>query len=83
MVLKAGPQNRDARFRFREYVVREARPSRTFGDDLRVGVMLPDSGITYYDVPPEYGVPGYRYTVLNGKYVLVDPSTNRVVEVVD
>ncbi len=78
-----GIMGRDARPRFREYVVRENRPSYTFGNDVRVGVMLPDTGVTYYEVPAEYGTRGYRYTVLNGRYVLVDPTTNRVVEVID
>lgn len=77
-----GILGRDARPRFREYVVRENRPSYTFGNDVRVGVMLPDTGITYYEVPAEYGS-GYRYTVLNGRTVLVDRTTNRVVEVID
>ena len=44
---------------------------------------LPDDGVTYYDVPPEYGVRDYRYTVVNGRTVLVDPRTHRVVEVVE
>lgn len=74
---------RDSRPRFREYVVRENRPSHTFGDDVREGVMLPDTGVTYYPVPSEYASRGYRYTVLNGRYVLVDGTTNRVVEVLD
>ncbi len=78
-----GILGRDARPRFREYVVRENRPSYRFGDDVRVGVMLPDTGVTYYEVPAEFGARGYRYTVLNGRYVLVDPATNRVVEVID
>ena len=78
-----GILGRDTRPRFREYVVRENRPSHTFGDDVRVGVMLPDTGVTYYEVPGDYGVRGYRYTVLNGRYVLVDPATNRIVEVLD
>ena len=78
-----GIMGRDARPRFREYVARENRPSHTFGNDVRVGVMLPDTGVTYYEVPAEYGTRGYRYTVLNGRYVLVDPTTNRVVEVID
>jgi len=38
--------------RFREYVVHERLPSYRYSDDFRVGVVLPESGVTYYDVLP-------------------------------
>jgi hypothetical protein len=34
-------------------------------------------------VPREYGVTNYRYTVVNDRPVLVDPSTHRIVQVID
>ena len=46
-------------------------------------MVLPEEGVTYYDVPPEYGVRDYRYTVVNGRTVLVDPHTRRIVELVE
>ena len=56
----------DDRPRFREYVIRERRPSYKYSDELRVGAVLPESGVTYYDVPAEYRAkPGYRYTHVN------------------
>ncbi|MDB5600452.1 MAG: hypothetical protein JWN71_2496 [Xanthobacteraceae bacterium] len=73
----------DTRPRFREYVVREQRPSYTYREDLRVGVELPSDGVTYYEVPKEYNAPQYRYTVVNGRTVLVDPRTRRVVQIVE
>jgi hypothetical protein len=69
--------------RFREHVVKEKRPSYTYKEDLRVGATLPSSGVTYYEVPSEYKVAKYRYTVVNNKTVLVDPGTHKVVEVID
>ena len=69
--------------RFREYVVRERVPSYRYDSDLRVGVVLPAEGVTYYDVPPEYHVTGYRYTYVNEHPVLVDPHTRRVVQIID
>ena len=48
-----------------------------------IGTVLPEEGITYYEVPAEYGVRDYRYTVVNGRTVLVEPRTRRVVEVID
>ena len=74
----------DDRPRFREYVVRERRPSYRYNEDLRVGVVLPDSGVTYYEVPPEYRAPaGYRYTVVNDRPVLIESRTRRIVEIID
>lgn len=73
----------DTRPRFREYVVREHRPSYTYSGDIRVGAVLPAKGVTYYDVPAEYGPRGYRYTVINDRPVIVESRTRRVVEVID
>jgi hypothetical protein len=73
----------DDRPRFREYVVREHRPSFVYREPVHVGVVLPERGVTYYDMPTEYRVrPGYRYTVVNDRPVLVDHS-RRVVEIID
>lgn len=69
--------------RFREYVVRERIPSYRYEQELRVGVILPEQGVTYYDVPAEYHVSGYRYTYVNDHPVLVEPRTRRVVEIID
>ena len=73
----------DDRPRFREYVVRERRPSYRYSDDLRVGVVLPEDGVTYYEMPPEYRAPNYRYTIVNERPVIVDPRTRRVIEIVE
>src|ERR1700723_2297329 len=73
----------DQRPRFRSYVVEQRRPSYQYSEDVRVGAVLPEAGVTYYDVPPEYGVRDYRYTVVNNRTVLVDPRTHRIVEVVE
>ncbi len=70
--------------RFREYVIQEHRPSYHYAEPLRTGVVLPREGVTYYDVPSEYVThPGYRYTIVNDRPVIVDPATRRVVEVVE
>jgi len=74
----------DDRPRFREYVVRERRPSYTYREQVRVGTVLPEAGVTYYDVPAEYHVrPGYRYTIVNNHPVLVEGRSRRIVEVID
>lgn len=73
----------DDRPRFRSYVVEQRRPSYTYREDVRVGAVLPESGVTYYEVPQEYGARNYRYTVVNNRTVLVDPATRRIVDVVE
>ena len=73
----------DARPRFRTYVTGQRHQSYRYGSDIRVGADLPTSGVTYYEVPREYGPTRYRYTIVNDRTVLVDPSTHRIVEIID
>ncbi|MFE1599785.1 DUF1236 domain-containing protein [Methylobacterium sp. ID0610] len=74
----------DERPRFRSYVRERHHPSYRYGEDVRVGAVLPSSGVTYYDVPAEYHVrPGYRYTIVNDEPVLVDPHSRRIVGVIN
>jgi hypothetical protein len=68
---------------FREYVIRERVPTYTIPDRVVVGGVLPEAGITYYDVPQTYGSTPYRYTVVNGQTVLVEPRSRRIVQVVE
>ena len=67
---------------FRQYVVQQGVPSYTYSGDVTVGTTLPSSGVTYYEAPATYGVKQYRYTRVNNRVVLVDPSTGRVVQVI-
>lgn len=68
---------------FREYVVRERVPNYTIPDRIAVGAVLPDTGVTYYDVPQRFGATPFRYTVVNGETILVEPRSRRVVQVID
>ncbi|MCB1535386.1 MAG: DUF1236 domain-containing protein [Rhodoblastus sp.] len=68
--------------RFREYVVAERHPSYRWDERVVVGATLPAAGVEYYVVPDEYGVRGYRYTVVNDRIVLVDPHTHRIVQII-
>ena len=73
----------DRRPAFREYIVRERVPNYTIPDRVIVGAILPESGVTFYDVPQTFGATPYRYTVVNGETVLVEPRTRRIVQVID
>jgi len=73
----------DRRPAFREYIVRERVPNYTIADRVVVGAVLPETGVTYYDVPQSFGITPYRYTVVNGQTVLVEPRTRRIVQVIE
>ena len=69
--------------RFRTYVVEQRLPSYRYDNDFRVGAVLPESGVTYYEIPGEFHVQGYRYAYVNDHAVLVDPQTRRIVQIID
>ena len=73
----------DQRPAFREYVIRERVPTYTVPDRVIVGGVLPEAGVTYYDVPQTFDASSYRYTVVNGQTVLVEPRSRRIVQVVE
>jgi len=73
----------DQRPAFRQYIVQERVPSYTIADRVAVGGILPESGVTFYDVPQSFGASLYRYTVVNGEIVLVEPRTRRIVQVIE
>jgi len=73
----------DQRPAFRQYVVRERVPNYTIQDRVVVGTVLPEAGVTYYDVPQTFGATPYRYTVVNGETVLVEPRSRRIVQVIE
>src|SRR5882724_5081103 len=73
----------DHRPAFREYVVRERVPNYSVTERVIVGGVLPETGVTYYDVPQSFGIMPYRYTVVNGQTVLVEPRSRRIVQVVE
>ncbi len=45
----------DQRPAFREYIVRERVPQYTITERVIVGEVLPEAGVTYYDVPQTFG----------------------------
>jgi hypothetical protein len=68
---------------FRQYIIREHVPEYTIPDRVAVGSVLPETGVTYYDVPQTYGMTPYRYTVVNGQTILVEPRSRRIVQVIE
>lgn len=67
----------------KEYVTREHRPSvpPPAGFELRAGVPLPQT-VELYPFPPEARWHNYRYAVIGGETVVVDPASREVVSVI-
>ena len=79
----AGLLGVDQRPRFREYAIHEHHKSYDYDRRVDVGAVLPGEGVTYYEVPSEYEAPMYKYTIVNGQTVLVDPQTHRIVQIIE
>lgn len=70
--------------RFRAYVVEQRVPSYAYAEPMAVGGVLPaEGGIVYHEVPSGYGAQGYSYTVVNGRTVLVESGTRRIVQIIN
>lgn len=78
----AGGIAESTRPQFREYVVSRNHPSHRVQTEIRVGTELPSS-VTYYEVPDRFGTTTYRYTIVNERPVLVDPSTRKIVQIIE
>lgn len=63
-----------------EYVVQQKQPSVTVENyEVRTGTVLPPT-VQFYSVPK---VEQYRYSVVNNRQVIVDPTTRQVIEVLN
>ncbi|MFN3892577.1 MAG: DUF1236 domain-containing protein [Beijerinckiaceae bacterium] len=67
---------------FRAYVLEQRHPAVSI-PDVRVGAILPASGYTYYEVPARFGSTNLSYVVVDGRTVLLDRGTRRVVSIVE
>jgi|SRR5258708_37484560 hypothetical protein len=74
----------EERPRFHEFIVRQHHDSFRHREEVRVGLVLPEVGVTFHEVPSEYHVrPGYRYAIVNERVVIVDPRTRRIEEIIE
>jgi hypothetical protein len=65
--------------RLMAYIAQMNRPSHTYSGQLAVGMELPAQGMTYYEIPAEFKARDTHYTVVNGRPVLVDSQTHKIV----
>ena len=66
-----------------QYVVREQPRSYAYDEELAVGREFRYGPYGTQEVPPEYGVPGHHYAVVNNRAVIFHPHTRRIVHVYD
>ena len=65
----------------REYVVRERPRSYVYEEELAPGREFRPGPYGTREVPPEYGVPGYHYSVVNNRAVIFHPHTRQIIHV--
>jgi Protein of unknown function (DUF1236) len=68
---------------FLAYVERRKMRSASLAESVSTGDVLPQEGVTYYDIPLHFGAGLNRCAVIAGKPTIVDPRTRRVVEVIE
>lgn len=72
----------DHQAEFRTYVREQKVPSVAYREKVVVGSTLPDT-VTFREVPAKYGKTEYRYTVINDQTVLVEPTTRKIVQIIE
>ena len=65
----------------REYAVRERPRSYLYEEELAPGREFRPGPYGTREVPPEYGAPGYHYSVVNNRAVIFHPHTRRIIHV--
>lgn len=66
----------------RDYVMKNKHPSTRVSEPVAVGAELPSS-VQLYSIEGAPSVSRYRYTVVNDRTVLVDPSSRKIIEIIE
>jgi Protein of unknown function (DUF1236) len=66
----------------KDYAMKHKHASMKIDESVKVGSTLPSS-VEFYAVEGAPTVSKYKYTIVNDKTVLVDPSTRKVVEIIE
>lgn len=79
----AGRFGGDRRQRFHDYVAKQRHDSYVYDRQVDIGAVLPDQGVTFFEIPPDFDARGYKYAIVNDRTVIVDPQSRRIVLIVD
>ena len=66
----------------KDYHSKHRNSSVKYDHDISVGHQMPE-GHTYYPLEGRQSLNGYNYTVINNRNVLVDPTTRRILNIID
>jgi Protein of unknown function (DUF1236) len=66
----------------RTYVTKQNRTSLRSPDQFGPGATVPSS-FELYEIPADIGISNTRYTIINNRTVLIDPTTRRVIHVIE
>lgn len=68
--------------KIKTYVMKEKPASMKVTDTVSIGTALPAS-IELRTFPSDVGVTEYRYSVVNDKTVLVDPTSRKIIQIIE
>ena len=66
----------------KEYVIKNKHPSAKFTGSVVIGEALPPD-VQFYSVEGPATVTKYRYTIVNDRMVLVDPTSRKIIEIIE
>ena len=72
----------DQQSKVKTYVMKEKPASAKVTETISIGTALPSS-VTLHTLPSDVGVTQYRYAVVNDKTVLVEPSSRKIVQIIE
>jgi len=72
----------DQQSKVKTYVMKEKPASVKVTETVNVGAALPSS-VTLHTLPSDVGVTQYRFAVVNDKTVLVEPSSRKIVQIIE
>ncbi|MBD3844657.1 glucose/arabinose dehydrogenase [Bosea sp. OAE752] len=71
----------DQQSKVKTYVMKEKPASVKVTETVAVGAALPSS-VTLHTLPADVGVQ-YRYAIVNDKTVLVEPTSRKIIQVIE
>lgn len=68
--------------KIKSYFMKEKPKSVKIQESVTVGATLP-AAVELHAFPADVGVTQYRYTMINDRAVLVEPSTRRIIQIIE
>jgi len=72
----------DQQSKVRTYVMKEHPASVKVTETVSVGTALPSS-VSLHTLPADVGITQYRFAIVNDKTVLVEPSSRKIIQIIE